>query len=164
MGKPLTEEHKKKLSLALKGKPFTGIKCDWNGRKHTDESKTKMSKSAKGRKMSIKTRKKLSESNSREKSYLWKGGKTKENYTIRHTLKYRLWRESVFKRDKFTCIICRKVGGELNADHIKKFADYPELRFSIDNGRTLCVPCHRKTDTYGNKKTKKILEQLLNIN
>lgn len=81
----------------------------------------------------------------------WKGGVTPENTKIRHSVEYRLWREAVFARDNFTCLECGVRGGELNADHVKPFALYPELRFAIDNGRTLCVPCHRLTPTWGYK-------------
>lgn len=42
-----------------------------------------------------------------------------------------------------------------NADHIKSFKDHPELRTDLQNGRTLCVDCHRKTDTYGRPGRKK---------
>lgn len=78
----------------------------------------------------------------------WQGGRTPLNKIIRRSLEYRLWRTAVFERDKYTCIWCKATRCELNADHIKSFAQYPELRFAIDNGRTLCVPCHKTTDTY----------------
>jgi hypothetical protein len=85
------------------------------------------------------------------RSHFWKGGVSPENKRLRRSGEYRLWREAVFKRDNYTCIWCGdKTGGNLEADHIKPFASYPELRFAIDNGRTLCKPCHRKTSTYGN--------------
>ena len=84
----------------------------------------------------------------------WKGGSTPLNQKIRTSLEYKLWRESVFKRDNYTCIWCGIEGCKLNADHIKPFAFFPELRFAIDNGRTLCVPCHKTTSTYGSRAKK----------
>jgi len=36
----------------------------------------------------------------------------------------------------------------LEADHIKAFSEYPELIYDINNGRTLCKECHKKTDNY----------------
>ena len=58
------------------------------------------------------------------------------------------WRKAVFERDNYTCQFCKTRGGTLNADHIKPYCDYPELRFELTNGRTLCIDCHKKTDTY----------------
>jgi len=73
-------------------------------------------------------------------------------------------------RDNFTCIWCgiRNEEGlgfsvKLNADHIKPFALFPDLRFELSNGRTLCEDCHKKTDTYGLKVKlyeKRIAEEL----
>jgi 5-methylcytosine-specific restriction endonuclease McrA len=79
-----------------------------------------------------------------------KGGITPINEKIRTSVEYKLWRKAVFERDNYTCVWCFEKGGILHADHIKPFAYYPELRFAIDNGRTLCKSCHEKTDTWGN--------------
>lgn len=82
------------------------------------------------------------------KNPAWKGGVTEIHRAIRTSREYKLWRTAVFERDNYACVWCKEKGGELNADHIKPFALFPELRFAIDNGRTLCLECHKKTDTY----------------
>ena len=86
-----------------------------------------------------------------EKSIFWKGGVSSENELARKSPEYKMWRTSVFTRDNYTCVHCGKKGGRLQADHIKPFSKYKELRFDLNNGRTLCVQCHYKTDTYGGK-------------
>lgn len=86
----------------------------------------------------------------------WQGGKTSENQIIRHRKEIRLVRESAYKRDNYTCQECGARSREgkqvtLNAHHIKPFSLFPELRFALDNVVTLCVDCHKKTDTFGSK-------------
>lgn len=85
----------------------------------------------------------------------WRGGITPINITIRMSLEYKNWRKQVFERDNYTCQLCGKMGGNLNADHIKPFSLFIELRFDMNNGRTLCVPCHKNTSSYMNPNMKK---------
>ncbi len=114
------------------------------GRHHSYETKKKIGEKHKG-----KTRPNISKSKMGNKNPNWKNGITPENKKIRMSNEFKLWREAVFKRDNYTCQICFKKGGELHPDHIKQFAYYPELRFTLSNGRTLCAECHKKTDTWG---------------
>ena len=79
-----------------------------------------------------------------EKNPNWKGGVSPINKKARETAEYREWRNAVFLRDDFTCVECGVRGGDLEADHIQPFFMFPELRTNMDNGRTLCKPCHRK--------------------
>ena len=74
----------------------------------------------------------------------WKGGLTKKSIIIRNSPKMKEWRNSVFKRDDYTCQKCRLRGVFLEAHHIKPFALFENLRFDISNGVTLCKPCHLK--------------------
>lgn len=77
-----------------------------------------------------------------------KGTKCNKSQLIRGCLEYKKWRNKVYERDQWTCQICSQVGGKLEADHIKPFSLFPELIFNINNGRTLCKGCHKKTPTY----------------
>lgn len=108
-----------------------------------------------GEKRSAETRRRISESLRGENAPNWRGGISTENECFRGRADYAEWRRQVFARDNYTCQECgaRSAAGQrvrLNADHIKPFASHPELRLVLDNGRTLCDPCHRKTPTYGN--------------
>jgi len=78
----------------------------------------------------------------------WKGGIMKGRKD-RNLRVYKDWRFAVFVRDKFTCVWCgeanrRGLGHsvELEADHIESWTTHPELRYEVDNGRTLCRSCH----------------------
>lgn len=78
----------------------------------------------------------------------WKGGIIKGR-PDRNLVEYKDWRKAVFERDCYTCTWCGVRNGNgksiyLEADHIESWTDYPELRYEVDNGRTLCKECHRQ--------------------
>lgn len=128
----------------------------FNRKQQSEETRKKISNSMKGVKKSLEMRAKLSMRKKGPNSlHLWKGGITEQNRIIRQSFEYRLWRTQVYERDNYTCQVCLVRGGKLNADHIKPFCDYVELRFDLDNGRTLCEGCHRNTPTFGGRANKK---------
>ena len=76
-----------------------------------------------------------------ENHYNWKGGITPESKKQRDRF-HKYFTPKIFKRDDYTCQICRKKGVELQVDHIASWAEFKELRFDPDNCRTLCKSCH----------------------
>jgi 5-methylcytosine-specific restriction endonuclease McrA len=83
----------------------------------------------------------------------WTDGRTPENHRIRNSIEYKNWRKSVYERDNYTCQICGdNRGGNLNANHIKKFSDFPAIRLDINNGITLCEHCHISKVTHYEEK------------
>ncbi|KKM03810.1 hypothetical protein LCGC14_1770690 [marine sediment metagenome] len=117
-------------------KGHKGIGGFGKGSRHTPEAKEKVRQSLLGK--------------VGEQARNWQGGKTDIQIIVRYSTRMKAWRDKVFERDNYICQRCgAKCGNgktiKLHAHHIKSFAQYPELRFDIDNGLTLCHPCHRKT-------------------
>lgn len=103
------------------------------GIKHTLETRAKMSKVTRER------------TPRGEQCHSYKDGKLAERRDQRFSMQYKRWRYDVYLRDKFTCQECGDSrGGNLVAHHVKPFADFPDLRFDVSNGRTVCETCHDK--------------------
>lgn len=135
-GIKMSEETRNKISEKLKGR-FT----PWNYRRLSDDTKRRISESKKGV-LSSKLGKKFPNLGGIN-HYNWKGGITSENRKQRMPFRNTM-QKLIFERDKYTCVICNKIGGALSVDHIKSWSKYPELRFDVGNCRTLCMACHYK--------------------
>ena len=58
---------------------------------------------------------------------------------------YRVWANLIKERDNYTCQICgNSPSGNLNAHHLNGWNAFPEQRFDLDNGATLCTDCHKE--------------------
>lgn len=62
--------------------------------------------------------------------------------------KYKVWRDSVIKRDKNICRGCGKTleYSECVVHHPLPYDKFPSERFKKSNGITLCRSCHNKID------------------
>jgi 5-methylcytosine-specific restriction endonuclease McrA len=74
----------------------------------------------------------------------WSEKEYERHYHDCSSLRYRKWRESVFMRDDYTCCDCGERGVYIEAHHIKSWVDFPDERYNVDNGQTLCVRCHKE--------------------
>lgn len=136
-GVPKSETHRRKIGLASRGRLLS------------ESARRKLSRSCIGRAPWNKGLRKENHPESLRgfvgpNHWNWKGGVSAPLKRLRATSRYKVWRESVFRRDNFTCQFCDQRGGYLEADHIESFTEVPEKRFDISNGRTLCRPCHKE--------------------
>ena len=162
----------KKIKRSRLNARFCSIKCKyiwWKTRVVSEYTRNKLSESLTGLPKSEEHRKKITERFRTNIKYgkehpAWRGG-MKIGLAIRTSKQNVRWREAVFKRDNYTCQLCRIRGVYIEADHIKPLsiivrennitsmddARKCELLWNIDNGRTLCKECHSKTDTFKGK-------------
>jgi len=168
-GRKASKKARKKLSIS-----HLGIVGGMKDKKHSDESKLKMSQSAKktfsnGR-ISWQKGKKCPQLSGKN-SHCWKGGITELYNMIRNSFENKQWRNEIYRRDNYTCQDCFKRGNNLEAHHKYRFSyilrdflnEYNQFSptedketlvrlsitykpfWDIDNGETLCQSCHRKT-------------------
>lgn len=199
LGKHQTEEAKRKIGIASIGRtawnkgmkgihlsPETEFKKGcvslMKGKHPTVETRKKIGEGNRGKCLSEKTKKKMSERQKGDKSHFWKGGITPLSKAIRGLFEYNQWRSDVFQRDNWTCQTCGEKGCYLEAHHsVKSFSELLQeflqtydqfspfedqhtlLRLAmkyepfweVDNGVTLCVKCHNLT-----KRGKKNVDSL----
>jgi endogenous inhibitor of DNA gyrase (YacG/DUF329 family) len=135
-------------------KRCANVKCRWLGKNRSEETNLKISQTKKGNSpVTSGAFKKGQTPWNKGKIYKailgenhpnWKGGVSDTNKIIRHSIEYNIWRKAVYARDNWTCQHCKVKQRLPVAHHIKTFKDYPELRFDVDNGLTLCRSCHKK--------------------
>ncbi len=137
--------------------------------KHTEESKYKMRQSHKNKVLTNDHRIKISEGMRKVKLHSYIDGRTDLHHKLYNIIEYKLWRESIFKRDNHTCQDCGLIGCRLESHHKTPFAkllkeflkEYNQFSpiedketliglaikykpfWDIDNGITLCKDCHK---------------------
>lgn len=110
-------------------------------------------KSRKGKHLSESHKKKISLRMLGKNNPNYVDGSSPKNKLERGSAKYRNLVISVLKRDNYACQICNKTEKGLEVDHIMPKSLFEELKYDINNCRTLCKKCHIK---YGAKPRSKI--------
>lgn len=146
-GVPKSASHRASLSVALRGRKFSEewrarISDGLRGQSLSPEHRAKLGAIRRGRPLGPRSPEhtaKLAGPN----HWNWRGGRPQD----RGGFFYIAWKRAVHRRDANTCQMCGATelkGINRQADHIAPWRDFPELRYDVANGRTLCKPCHIK--------------------
>lgn len=152
-GIPLSEEHKKKLSLIKKGKIGNNKGKHWKIADTSNMNKDKIGKSSwvKGR---------FGEKNH---TYIKDRSLLRKDREKMYDTQYKYWMTEVKNRDNWKCrLLNNDCKGRLESHHIFSWRDYPELRYVLTNGITLCRSHHpRKREE--EKRMIPIFQELLSV-
>ncbi len=128
-GIPIIPRKGRKLPEDTREKVIATLQCGaMRGKKHSEETKKKMSEMRKGKRNSN-----------------YKGGKTQVFREIRHTKEYVHWRNAVIARANGRCQMCGKEL-PLEAHHIISIHKDISGVYDLNNGQALCYDCHLKAD------------------
>jgi hypothetical protein len=127
--KPMPEETKIKIRNTMKGRKKSAEQIEKNrlghlGKKQSPEIIEKRFRNCRG-----------------EKHYKWIKDRSKVKKSEHKHLDglYRYWSKEVKNRDNWKCKINNKYcNGKLEAHHILPWSKFPELRYEINNGISLC--------------------------
>ena len=136
--KQVAEAHKKAKEIAAKGE--NTLQLAWK------ENREEMLVKAKqwGKRLAETRRYNGMKGITGEKHHNWNPNKSKpERVKERKTAEAYEWTRQIYERDNYVCQICGYSKGKiLVAHHLNSYADYPNLRYELKNGITLCEPCH----------------------
>jgi len=143
IGHPVSDSTRAKLSAAMRILP---IPKGMNrlGKKWSEKSRRAWSQKQKGVKRKPHTfasRRLMSERLKARMSHRPKA--IDESKSARKGVEYWIWRDTVYRRDDFTCQKCFGRGGHLHPHHLENFASNIALRYDPENGVTCCVECHK---------------------
>jgi hypothetical protein len=131
------------------------------GKPRTQEIRNKISKSNIGKKQPI--HQILSRSGPNASNWIKDRSKLKKSNRKDHDYAYKNWMLNVKKRDSWKCkLLNEQCNGRLESHHIFNWIDYPELRYDINNGITLCHFHH----PFGREEEKRmipIFQELLTV-
>jgi len=115
------------------------------GKKHSEAAKEKMRLAKIGFIPWNKGKEHTSISGDKHPKWIKDRTLVKQYWTERNNPEYKNWRRKVLKRDNYKCKICGKEYAKkdkLIVHHILPWKDFPEERYNINNGITLCQKHH----------------------
>lgn len=117
-----------------------------NGKNLSEETKKKIGLGNSN--PTMESRRRYSEAKKGSNNPRWISDRTKlqryqDESKDRRSSTYNNWRKEVWLRDNFKCKIANPdCSGRIEVHHILNWKDYPELRYQINNGITLCHAHH----------------------